>query len=186
MSYNKVILMGRITHDLELKTTQSGVNMCSFQIAVDRRYQAKGEERKSDFFRVVAWRQTADFLTRYFRKGSMILVEGELQTDSYVDKNGNNVNSVQIVADQIHFTGEKANNTQGGTGSYNNAGGYQQNGYNNGGYNNGNGYNNQGNGGYNNGGYQNPPQGGNGQNNGGNNGGVPDDFGGAGSDSYPF
>lgn len=184
MSFNKVIMMGRITHDLDLRQTPNGIAVCHFQIAVDRRFQAKGEERKSDFFRVTAWRQTAEFITRYFRKGSMILVEGELQTSTYTDKNGNNVNAVEVVVDQAYFTGEKANNTQGGTGSYNNAGGYQQNGYNNGGYN-GNGYN-QGNGGYNNGGYQNPPQGGNGQNNGGNNGGVPDDFGGAGSDSYPF
>lgn len=125
MSYNRVILMGRITHDLELRTTQSGINMCNFQIAVDRRYQAKGEERKTDFFRVITWRQQAEFVTRYFRKGSMILVEGELQNDNYTDKNGNTVYSVQISAEQISFTGEKANNPQGGTGSYGNAGGYQ-------------------------------------------------------------
>lgn len=186
MSYNRVILMGRITHDLELRTTPSGVNVCQFSIAVDRRYQAKGEERKSDFFRVTVWRSTADFVTRYFKKGSMIMVEGELHNDNYTDKNGNTVYSVDIAAENVYFTGEKANNTQGGTGSYNNAGGYQQNGYNNGGYNNGNGYNQGNNYNQGNDGYRNPPQGGNGQNNGGNNGGVPDDFGGAGSDSYPF
>ena len=89
--YNKVILMGRITHDLELKTTPSGANVCSFSIAVDRRFQQKGEEKKSDFFNIVAWRQQADFVTRYFGKGRMILVEGELQTRSYTDKNGMNV-----------------------------------------------------------------------------------------------
>lgn len=132
MSYNRVILMGRITHDLELRTTPNGISYCNFQMAVDRRYQTKGEERKTDFFRVITWRQQAEFVTRYFRKGSMILIEGELQNDTYTDKNGNTVNSVQISADQISFTGEKANNPQGGTNSYGNAGGYQQNGYNNG------------------------------------------------------
>lgn len=117
MAFNKVILMGRITHDLELKTTQSGISVCSFSIAVDRRFQAKGEEKKTDFFNIVTWRQQAEFVTRYFAKGRMILVEGELQTRSYVDKNGQNVRVVEIVADQVCFTGEKAN---GGGGSYNN------------------------------------------------------------------
>lgn len=112
--YNKVILMGRITHDLELKTTQTGINVCSFSIAVDRRFSGKGEERKSDFFNIVAWRQQAEFVCRYFGKGKMILVEGELQTRTYVDKNGSNVKVTEIVADRISFTGEKA---QGG--SYN-------------------------------------------------------------------
>ncbi len=132
MSFNRVILMGRITHDLELRTTPNGISVCHFQMAVDRRYQTKGEERKADYIRVTAWRQTAEFITRYFRKGSMILVEGELQTGSYTDKNGSNVNTMEVVVDQVSFTGEKANNPQGGTNSYGNAGGYQQNGYNNG------------------------------------------------------
>ena len=119
MAINKVILMGRITHDLELKTTPNGVSVCSFSIAVDRRYQVKGEEKKTDFFNIVAWRQSAEFVTRYFAKGRMILVEGELQTRSYVDKNGITVRVVEVVADQLCFTGEKTNN--GGTGSYNDA-----------------------------------------------------------------
>ena len=110
--YNKVILMGRITHDLELKTTPSGANVCSFSIAVDRRFQQKGEEKKSDFFNIVAWRQQADFVCRYFGKGKMILVEGELQTRSYTDKNGMNVRVTEIVADRLCFTGEKS---QGGS-----------------------------------------------------------------------
>ncbi len=112
--YNKVILMGRITHDLELKTTQTGINVCTFSIAVDRRFSGKGEERKSDFFNIVAWRQQAEFVCRYFGKGKMILVEGELQTRTYVDKNGSNVKVTEIIADRISFTGEKS---QGG--SYN-------------------------------------------------------------------
>lgn len=117
MAFNKVILMGRITHDLELKTTPSGVSVCSFSIAVDRRYQVKGEEKKADFFNIVTWRERAEFVTRYFAKGRMILVEGELQTRSYVDKNGVTVRIVEVVADQVCFTGEKANN--GGAGAYN-------------------------------------------------------------------
>ncbi len=112
--YNKVILMGRITHDLELRTTPAGANVCTFSIAVDRRFQQKGEEKKSDFFNIVAWRQQADFVTRYFGKGKMILVEGELQTRSYTDKNGMNVRVTEIIADRLCFTGEKS---QGG--SYN-------------------------------------------------------------------
>ena len=120
MAFNKVILMGRITHDLELKTTPSGVSVCSFSIAVDRRYQTKGEEKKSDFFNIVTWRQQAEFVARYFAKGRMILVEGELQTRQYTDKNGVNVRVVEIVADQVCFTGEKpsSGNTYGGAPSY--------------------------------------------------------------------
>ena len=110
--FNKVILMGRITHDLELRTTPSGANVCTFSIAVDRRFQNKGEEKKSDFFNIVAWRQQADFVCRYFGKGRMILVEGELQTRSYTDKNGANVRVTEIIADRLTFTGEKA---QGGS-----------------------------------------------------------------------
>lgn len=104
--YNKVILMGRITHDLELKTTPSGANVCSFSIAVDRRFQQKGEDRKADFFNVIAWRQRAEFVTCYFGKGRMILVEGELQNRSYEDKNGSTVRVTEVIAERLSFTGE--------------------------------------------------------------------------------
>ncbi len=110
--YNRVIMMGRIANDLELKTTQSGVSVLSFRIAVDRRYQTKGEERKSDFFNVVAWRYEAEFISRFFAKGRMILIEGELQTRSYTDKNGNTAYTTEIIADRACFTGEKANGGQ--------------------------------------------------------------------------
>lgn len=110
--YNKVIMMGRIANDLELKTTQSGVSVLSFRIAVDRRFQTKGEERKSDFFNVVAWRNEAEFISRFFSKGRMILVEGELQTRSYTDKNGNQAYITEIIVDRACFTGEKANGGQ--------------------------------------------------------------------------
>ncbi len=114
--YNKVIMMGRIVNELELKTTPTGVSVCSFRIAVDRRFQTKGEERKSDFFNVVAWRQQAEFLTRFFSKGKMILVEGEMTTRQYTDKNGNPNTWYEIVADRLSFTGEKATNGNGGYG----------------------------------------------------------------------
>lgn len=106
---NKVIMMGRIVNDLELKTSPQGVPVCSFRIAVDRNFQRKGEERKSDFFNVVAWRANAEFLTRYFSKGRMILVEGEMNTRQYTDKNGNPSTWYEIVTDRLYFTGEKAN-----------------------------------------------------------------------------
>ena len=99
--------MGRICHDLELKTTQSETEVLSFRIAVDRGYQKQGEERAVDFFNIVAWRTTAEFISRYFDKGRMILVEGELQTRQYEDKHGVTVNVVELVANQARFTGEK-------------------------------------------------------------------------------
>lgn len=104
--YNKAILMGRICNDLEVKTTPSGANVLSFRIAVDRRYQVKGEERKFDFFKIVAWRANADFISRFFSKGRMILVEGELQTRQYEDKNGSTQTVVELIVDQARFTGE--------------------------------------------------------------------------------
>ncbi|MCI7759393.1 MAG: single-stranded DNA-binding protein [[Eubacterium] saphenum] len=119
MAYNRVILMGRLTRDPELKTTASGVNVCSFSIAVDRRFQAKGEEKKADFFNIVAWRQQGEFVSRYFKKGNMILVEGELQTRQYTNKDGQNVNVTEIIADQITFTGSKS---ESGSGSYSQSG----------------------------------------------------------------
>lgn len=105
--YNKVILMGRITKDLELKTTPAGVSVLSFSIAVDRKYQQKGEEKKTDFFNCVAWRNEAEFISRFFHKGSAILIEGELQNRSYKDKNGADKWVTEIIVDRACFTGEK-------------------------------------------------------------------------------
>ena len=110
--YNKVIMMGRIVNDLELRSTTSGASVLSFRIAVDRRFQTKGEERKSDFFNVVAWRNEAEFISRYFAKCRMILIEGELQNRSYTDKNGNPAYITEIIVDRSTFTGEKANGGQ--------------------------------------------------------------------------
>ncbi|MCM1055613.1 MAG: single-stranded DNA-binding protein [Bacteroides sp.] len=105
--FNKAILMGRICNDLELKTTPNGISVLSFRIAVDRNYQAKGEEKKVDFFNIVAWRTTAEFISKYFSKGKMILADGELQTRQYVDKNGSTQNVVELIVSSAHFTGEK-------------------------------------------------------------------------------
>ena len=110
--FNKCIMMGRIVNDIEFKTTPTGVNVAQFRIAVDRRFQQKGEEKKSDFFNIVVWRQQADFVNRYFSKGRMIMIEGELNTRQYTDKNGNPSTWYEIVADRVSFTGEKA---QGGS-----------------------------------------------------------------------
>ena len=98
--YNKVIMMGRIVNDLELRSTPAGASVLSFRIAVDRRFQTKGEDRKSDFFNVVAWRNEAEFISRYFAKGRMILIEGELQNRSYQDKNGNTAYITEIIVDR--------------------------------------------------------------------------------------
>ena len=102
--YNRVIMMGRIANDPELRTTPSGTNLCTFRLAVERRYQAQGEERKADFFNVAAWRGTGDFVRQYFAKGKMILVEGEMQTRPYTDKNGTQSTWYEIIAERVSFT----------------------------------------------------------------------------------
>lgn len=108
---NKVIMMGRIASDLEIKTTPNGVTVCTFRLAVDRKYQKKGEERVTDFFNVAAWRGTAEFITKWFAKGRIILVEGEMQTRQYNDKNGNPAMWYEILVDNAYFTGEKRENS---------------------------------------------------------------------------
>ena len=105
-SFNKVILMGRLTADPEAKQTQSGTAVTSFTLAVDRRYNS-GEEKKCDFITVVAWKQTADFICRYFQKGQAMLVCGELQTRSWTDNNGNKRNATEVVASEVSFCESK-------------------------------------------------------------------------------
>lgn len=105
--YNKIIVMGRIASVPELKSTPSGTNVCRFRVAVDRRFQAKGEEKQTDFFNVTAWRQTAEFVSKYFGRGRMVLIEGEMQTRPYTDKNGQQATWYEIAADRVSFTGEK-------------------------------------------------------------------------------
>lgn len=105
--FNNITLMGRIVNDLELNVTPNGTNVCQFRIAVDRRFQTKDGERKTDFFNIVTWRKTAEFVSNYFSKGRMILVRGELQTRQYTNKNGNPATWYEIIADEVVFTGEK-------------------------------------------------------------------------------
>lgn len=111
--------MGRMVNDAELKTTPNGITTCSFSIAVERNFQKKGEDRKSDFFNCVAWRGTAEFISKWFPKGRMILIEGEMQTRKYTDKNGNPATWYEIQIDNAYFTGEKAagGNTAGNYGA---------------------------------------------------------------------
>ena len=111
---NIAVIMGRLTADPELKSTGGGVSVCSFTVAVDRRFKGQNEERQADFIRCVAWRQSAEFLARFFRKGSMVAVTGSIQVRSYEDKNGNKREAVELVADQINFTGEKSSGNAGG------------------------------------------------------------------------
>lgn len=112
---NCAIIMGRLTADPELRTTTNGTSVTSFTVAVDRAYQKSGEERQTDFINVVAWRQTAEFVTRYFHKGSMIAVQGSIQTRNYEDKNGQKRTAVDVVADNVSFCGSKA---ESGTGNF--------------------------------------------------------------------
>lgn len=123
---NRVILMGRITQDLDLKTTQNGVPVLSFSVAVDRNFVRQGEERQTDFINCVAWRQQAEFIRNYFGKGRMIALEGNLRTRTYDDKNGTKHYVTEVFVDSVSFTGEPK---QGGS-SYN-AGYSNNNGYSN-------------------------------------------------------
>lgn len=104
--------MGRLVSDPELKTTPAGVSVTSFRIAVDRNYVKSGAERQTDFIDIVAWRQTAEFVCRYFVKGQLIALDGSLQTRSYQDKNGNNRWVSEVIADNVYFTGDKRESNQ--------------------------------------------------------------------------
>jgi len=105
---NCAIIMGRLTADAELRTTTSGVSVTSFTVAVDRSYVKPNEERQTDFINVVCWRQTAEFVSKYFHKGSMIAVQGSIQTRNYEDNKGDKRTAVEIVADNVSFCGEKS------------------------------------------------------------------------------
>lgn len=109
---NVVAIMGRLVADPELRTTPAGHSVCSFRIACDRSYVQQGQERQADFIDIVAWRQQADFVSKYFQKGSMIAVEGRLQTRQYQDKQGSNRTAVEVVANNISFAGAKRQDGQ--------------------------------------------------------------------------
>ena len=105
---NKVILIGRLTADAELKQTQNGTSVARFSLAVNRRY-SKDNEQTADFINCVAWKHTAEFICKYFRKGSMIAVSGRIQTGSYTDNNGVKRYTTDVVVEEAYFTGEKQN-----------------------------------------------------------------------------
>ncbi len=103
---NHSVIMGRITHDLQLRTTTTGTSVLQFTVAVDRSYTKKGEERQADFISCVAWQQTAKFISRYFGKGRLIALEGELRTRTYDDKNGSKHYVTELYVTKVSFTGE--------------------------------------------------------------------------------
>ena len=119
MAFNKVILMGRLTADPELKQTPSGVTVTSFSLAVDRKGKT-GEDKQCDFITIVAWRQTAEFICRYFGKGQAILVCGELQTRSWEDSNGNKRYATEVVASEVTFCESKKESESNSTPTYSN------------------------------------------------------------------
>jgi single-strand DNA-binding protein len=108
LNINKTILGGRLTADPELKTTPSGVSVTSFTVAVNRRYTKEGEQPQADFINVTAWRQTAEFVTRFFRKASSICIVGNIQTRSWTDQNGQKRYATEVIADEAYFVDSKA------------------------------------------------------------------------------
>lgn len=105
---NCVTLMGRLVADPELRTTTTGRSVCTFRIAVDRSYAKQGEQRQADFITIVAWENTANFVSRYFSKGSMIALQGSIQTRNYEDNNGNKRTAFEVVAREVSFCGSKS------------------------------------------------------------------------------
>ena len=122
---NKIFLMGRLARDPELRRTQTGTPVASFRLAVDRDFKDKATgERSTDWIDVVAWRQTAEFVSRYFTKGRMAVVEGRLQMRDWTDKDGNKRTTAEVVADNVYFGDSKRDGDGGGYSS-----GYGQGGY---------------------------------------------------------
>ena len=134
---NHITIMGRLTRDPELRRTGSGVAVASFTVACDRDMAPQGQEKETDFIDCVAWRQTGEFVSKYFTKGRMIVVSGRLQIRSWTDKDGNKRRTAEVVADNCYFGDSKSDGNQGGysapAGGYNNPGnnsyGQQNNGY---------------------------------------------------------
>lgn len=129
-NFNKAIIGGRLTADPELKTTSSGVPVVSFSVAVNRKYSGKnGEEPQADFLNVTAWRQTAEFVSRFFRRGSSICVVGSIQTRSWVDQQGVKKYATEIVADEAMFVDSKSEASSHGGGNYSQPAAYMPEGY---------------------------------------------------------
>lgn len=113
MALNRIIIMGRLTRDPDLRSTASGVAVASFTLAVDRDFAPKDGERETDFIDCVAWRNTAEFVSKYFSKGKMAVVDGRLQIRDWVDKDNNKRRTAEIVADNVYF-GESKKDSDGG------------------------------------------------------------------------
>ena len=109
---NKIVIMGRLTRDPELRRTQSGTAVTSFSIACDRDYKSQDGEKETDFIDVVAWRSTAEFVSKYFTKGRMAVVSGRLQMRDWTDKEGGKRRSAEIVADSVYFGDSKSKEDQ--------------------------------------------------------------------------
>ena len=114
MSLNRIILMGRLTRDPELRRTQSGTAVTSFSLAVDRDFKNQAGEKETDFIDIVAWRSTAEFVCNYFTKGRMAIVEGRLQIRDWKDRDGNNRRSAEVLADNIYFGDSRRDGASGG------------------------------------------------------------------------
>lgn len=115
---NHITIMGRLVRDPELRRTGSGVAVASFTVAVDRDYKAEGQDRETDFIDCVAWRGTGEFVNKYFRRGSMIVVDGRLQIRSWTDKEGNKRRTAEILADNIYFGDSKKSDSSSSGGDY--------------------------------------------------------------------
>jgi single-strand DNA-binding protein len=113
---NVAVLMGRLVADPELRHTPNGISVTSFTLAVDRSYVKSGTERQTDFIDIVAWRNTAEFVCKYFRKGQLAAVQGAIQTRSYTDKEGNKRKAFEVVADNVHFAESKRDGAAAGAG----------------------------------------------------------------------
>ena len=125
---NHIVIMGRLTRDPELRRTGSGIAVASFSVAVDRDFGGRdGGEKETDFIDCVAWRQTGEFVSKYFTKGSMIVVSGRLQIRNWTDKEGNKRRSAEVVADNVYF-GESKRGSEGAS-SYNSSSGSSNSGY---------------------------------------------------------
>ena len=111
---NKIFIMGRLTRDPELRTTNSGTSVASFSLAVDRNYKGADGEKETDFIDCVAWRQTGEFAAKYFTKGRMAVVEGRLQIRPWTDKEGNNRRSAEVIVDNMYFGDSKRDGDTGG------------------------------------------------------------------------
>ena len=122
---NRIVIMGRLTRDPELRRTQNGTAVTSFSVAVDRDFKSRESgEKATDFIDIVAWRNTAEFVSKYFTKGRMAVVEGRLQIRDWKDREGNNRRSAEVIADNVYFGDSKRDNADGG--SFNQSQGYAQ------------------------------------------------------------